>query len=122
MIEPEPLHTGKVVTCVTAVWLAGARLPIRNFQAREMEFSLPVSFDLDDVPNRDTQEDIETVIRGYIGHRPQEEEWRVSIRAGSGYWEVVIKGPQPTRRQTFYDDFHVLPQNIQNWLGSYPFR
>lgn len=87
-----------------------------------MEFPLPVSFDLDDVPNRDTQEDIERVVRRYIGHRPQGEDWRVSIRAGSGYWEVIIKGPQPTRRQTFYDDFHVLPQNIQNWLGSYPFR
>lgn len=83
---------------------------------------MPVSFELNDVPNRETQKAVEMVILECIGQMPEEEHWKVSIRAGSGYWDVTVEGPQPTRHQTFFDDFRVLPQNIRSWLALYPFR
>ena len=62
------------------------------------------------------------MIRGCIGDRPKEEDWKVWIQSSSGYCQVTVNGPGQTRGRFFFDHDRALPEKVREWLELYPFR
>jgi len=81
-----------------------------------------ISIELNELSHPEIRKRIESVIRGYIGNRPKEEDWKVWIHSSSGYCQVRVKGPSQTRGRFFFDHDHTLPEKVRDWLESYPFR
>ncbi len=83
---------------------------------------LTISIELNEISDLKIQKGIESVIRDCIGDRPKTEAWSVWIRTSGGHCQVTVKGPTQTRERFFFDDTHMLPEKIRDWLASYPFR
>jgi hypothetical protein len=82
---------------------------------------VPISFDVNQIQNREIRQAVERVIGECIGDRP-EEDWKIRIASGSGYYHVWVKGPGPVRKRFFFEDPQALPQAIRSWLELYPLR
>lgn len=78
---------------------------------------MSISFVINELPNREIAQAVESTIREYIGD--QEEDWVVRIEAGSSYCRVTLEGPKPRRQQYFFDDPPDLPAKISAWLRLY---
>jgi hypothetical protein len=83
---------------------------------------LTISIELNELSDPEIQKRIENVIRGCIGDRPKEEDWKVWIHSSSGYCQVTVKGPSQTRGKFFFDHDLTLPEKVREWLAAYPFR
>lgn len=83
---------------------------------------MAISVELNEISDLDIKRKIETAIRGCIGDRLKEGDWKVWIRDLAGPCQVTVVGPTQTRERFFYDDIRTLPEKIRNWLESYPLR
>jgi len=83
---------------------------------------LTISFELNELSDPEIKKKTESVIRGCIGDRPEEEDWKVWIQSSSGYYRVTVKGPSQTRGRFFFDHDRALPEKVREWLELYPFR
>jgi hypothetical protein len=84
--------------------------------------SLAISIELNEISEPEIRQRIENVIRGCIGDRPNDEDWKVWIRDLAGLCEVTVQGPIQTRKRLFYDDTHLLAQKVREWLEAYPLK
>jgi hypothetical protein len=83
---------------------------------------LAISIELNEISDAEIREKAESAIRGSIGDRPKEEEWKVWIYSGGSYCQVIVKGPSQRRERLFFNDTCTLPNKIREWLDAYPFR
>lgn len=83
---------------------------------------MAVSIELNELSDPEIQKRVESVIRGCIGDRPREDDWKVWIHASAGHCQVVVKGPTQKRERFFFEDHHVLGEKIRDWLEAYPLR
>jgi hypothetical protein len=81
-----------------------------------------ISVELNDFSDLEIHQEIERAIRDCIGVRPNEEEWKVWIRASGIHCEIKIKGPTQTREKFFFEDGHPLGERIRKWLLLYPLQ
>jgi len=87
-----------------------------------MESQLTISIELNELADLEIRQRTESLIRGCIGDRPEEEDWKVWIQSSSGYCHVTVKGPGQTRGRFFFDHDRALPEQVREWLELYPFR
>ncbi len=83
---------------------------------------MTISIELNELADLEIRQRTESLIRGCIGDRPKEEDWKVWIRSSSGYCQVTVKGPSQTRGRFFFDHYRALPERVREWLELYPFR
>jgi hypothetical protein len=83
---------------------------------------LTISIELNELSDPEIQNRVESVIRGCIGDRPKEEDWKVWIYSSSGYCQIIVKGPSQTRGKFFFDHDLTLSEKVRGWLEAYPFR
>lgn len=83
---------------------------------------MTISIELNELSDPEIQRKTESVIRGCIGDRPKDEDWKVWICSSSGYCQITVKGPSQTRGRFFFDYDRTLPEKVREWLESYPFR
>jgi hypothetical protein len=88
----------------------------------QTENYLTISIELNELSNPEIKKRTEGVIRGCIGDRPKDEDWKVWIYSSSAYCQVTVKGPSQTRGKFFFDHDDTLPEQVREWLDSYPFR
>lgn len=81
---------------------------------------MALSIETNEISDSEIRKQVESVILGCIGERPKEEDWKVRICRVAGLCEVTVKGPVQTRRRLFYDENHMLPKKIRDWLELYP--
>ena len=101
------------VTGVTAISRERANL----FNSPENR--VPISFDLNEIEDRQIKQAVEGVMREWIGDRAG-EDWKIRIESRAEYYRVWVKGPGPVRRRFFFEDPEALPQAIRSWLELYP--
>jgi len=83
---------------------------------------LAISIELNEISDVAVKRNVESVIRGCIGDRLKEEDWKVWIHASGGHCQVTVKGPTQTRERFFFEDVYALGEKVRTWLESYPFR
>jgi hypothetical protein len=93
------------------------RLP--GSSVAQKEDSLAIFIELNEISEPELRQSIEDVIRGCIGDRPNDEDWRVWIRDLAGPCEITVKGPLQTRKRLFFEDARLLPEKIREWLNGY---
>ncbi len=80
-----------------------------------------ISFEVNELSNAQTRQAVEAVIRNCIGERPGTEEWKIWIYSSPAFSQVVIQAPHQKRERFFFDGSRRLPEEIRDWLESYPF-
>lgn len=81
-----------------------------------------ISFELNELSDPEVKEEIECLIRDYIGASAEEQDWKVWIYSASNYCQLLIKGPVQTRSRFFFEDAEGLIGKVHDWLQIYPFR
>jgi hypothetical protein len=88
----------------------------------EQESLRVISVEVNELSNTETRQATEAVICKCIGERPGVEDWKIWIYSSANYSQVVIQGPNQKRERFFFDGDRRLPEEIREWLESYPFR
>ncbi|HZP33726.1 MAG TPA: hypothetical protein VFB23_10240 [Candidatus Acidoferrales bacterium] len=83
---------------------------------------MTLSVELNELPDAESGQQIEAVIRRLLGDRLKDEEWKLWIYASATYCRVVVKGPVQKREKFFFDGAAALPEKVGQWLESYPLR
>jgi hypothetical protein len=90
-------------------------------ERRRGKNSLPISIEVNEIPDPAVGQMIESVVRDGIGQQLG-ETWKVWIRSLSGAWHITVQGPNHMRERLFFGASHTLPEKIRAWLMLYPFQ
>jgi hypothetical protein len=121
----------KVVTSFTqwraTVSKANAQLEIEEICGLNVPAAggwMAITFEIVQISDEPTKARVEKVIRDFIGHRHQSEDWRIWIYSSAAFpgdhYHVVLKGPTQKREQLFFDITTNLDRVILEWLSLYP--
>jgi hypothetical protein len=85
---------------------------------------MAITFEVNQIPDREVKEKVEQVIQDFIGSRRKEGDWRIWIYAStaipSNYFQVILKGPTQGRERMFFENIKHLDRALSEWLSLYP--